>query len=155
MGVEVEYDGIEDSRRNAHRNIRDATQDGATAARDSAQSRVRVGIYGGPHLKDSIRLEERSPREIGKGVIEAVVQAGIEGSLVAWANEAGTGDGWNPPADTEDPFPPSTAPEQWVYYNEKAGAFFTTSGMTPQPYMGPGFEDGREVAERGYRGIHA
>lgn len=153
MPVEVVYNGIPRSRKRAQRNAVAAADLAADTNAAMSRSVVAYGRYGGPHLFDSIEKETAEPRKVGKGVYEAVVRAGIEDSLVAWANEAGTGEGWDPP-ETEDPYPPSTAPDEWVYFNAKAGQFFTTSGNDPQPFMGPGYEAGREAAERAGREIH-
>lgn len=32
----------------------------------------------------------------------------------------------------------------WVYFDEYTGQFYTTSGVTPQPMMRPGFEAGKD-----------
>jgi hypothetical protein len=40
----------------------------------------------------------------------------------------------------------------WVYYDEYLGQFFTTSGVTPEPMMRPGFEAGKDYLLRSARG---
>ena len=39
----------------------------------------------------------------------------------------------------------------WVYYDEEARQFFTTTGVRPKPMLRPGFREGVEEFKRGKR----
>lgn len=105
---------------------------GATAEYTQQVARVKVRKRS-EHLHDSIEVYDSDgglTRDVGTPEWYGIY------------NEYGTGRYATGPGGS------SASEIPWVYYDEYLGQFFTTYGLTPQPFMRPAYEEGKTFLRR-------
>lgn len=141
MPARVEKNEIGKLKRRTRRNTKAALDDVADATKAAMTARIPVSNFAKDHLADTVG----SDAEEGPSYLRVVVSAGGPTAPYPWFVEAGTGRFYEPP-ETEDGAPPGGGRDEWVYFNPYLGAFVTTSGNKAQPFAGPAYEVGRDVA---------
>ena len=141
MPVRVEKNEVRKLKRRTRRNTKAALADVADATKAAMRARIPVSDLAKDHLVETVDSDE----EEGRDDLKVIVSAGGPTAPYPWFVEAGTGRHHDPP-ETEDAAPPGGGRDEWVYFNPYLGMFVTTSGNRAQPFAGPAYEVGREVA---------